>query len=122
MSTPHSFPHLYLWIFIRRRMMISCFCIQRIREYLLQHGYSAFRRKKEAYIELLDILELYQKIYEDYLAIPVVKGKKSVLETIAGGLHTTSVELLLHIQVGEYKVLVLNVLGNILRSCLRLNL
>ena len=43
--------------------------------------------------QVLDILELYRRIYEEYLAIPVVKGKKSEMEKFAGGLYTTSVEV-----------------------------
>ena len=43
--------------------------------------------------QVLDILELYRRIYEEYLAIPVTKGKKSELEKFAGGLYTTSVEV-----------------------------
>ena len=39
-------------------------------------------------------MELYRRIYEEYLAIPVVKGKKSELEKFAGGLYTTSVEVI----------------------------
>lgn len=45
--------------------------------------------------QVLEILELYRRIYEEFLAIPVVKGKKSELEKFAGGLYTTSVEVLL---------------------------
>jgi len=43
--------------------------------------------------QVLDILELYRRIYEEYLAVPVIKGKKSELEKFAGGLYTTSVEV-----------------------------
>lgn len=43
--------------------------------------------------QVLQILELYRRIYEEFLAIPVVKGKKSELEKFAGGLYTTSVEV-----------------------------
>lgn len=43
--------------------------------------------------QVLQILELYRLIYEEYLAIPVVKGKKSEMEKFAGGLYTTSVEV-----------------------------
>jgi len=38
-------------------------------------------------------LELYRRIYEEYLAVPVVKGMKSENEKFAGGLYTTSVEV-----------------------------
>ena len=44
-------------------------------------------------LQVLEILELYRRIYEDYLAIPVIKGKKSEHEKFAGGLYTTSVEV-----------------------------
>ncbi|KAF3952364.1 hypothetical protein CMV_022072 [Castanea mollissima] len=64
----------------------------RSREFLWQEGHTAFATKAEADAEVLDILELYRRIYEEYLAIPVVKGKKSEMEKFAGGLYTTSVE------------------------------
>ncbi|KAL6983268.1 proline--tRNA ligase [Sarracenia purpurea var. burkii] len=64
----------------------------RSREFLWQEGHTAFATKEDADAEVLEILELYRRIYEEYLAIPVVKGKKSELEKFAGGLYTTSVE------------------------------
>ncbi|XP_020523238.1 proline--tRNA ligase, cytoplasmic isoform X3 [Amborella trichopoda] len=64
----------------------------RSREFLWQEGHTAFATKEEADSEVLEILELYRRIYEEYLAIPVIKGKKSELEKFAGGLYTTSVE------------------------------
>ncbi|KAG4913798.1 hypothetical protein JHK85_055190 [Glycine max] len=64
----------------------------RSREFLWQEGHTAFATKDEADAEVLEILELYRRIYEEYLAVPVIKGKKSELEKFAGGLYTTSVE------------------------------
>ncbi|RDY14496.1 Proline--tRNA ligase, cytoplasmic, partial [Mucuna pruriens] len=64
----------------------------RSREFLWQEGHTAFATKEEADAEVLEILELYRRIYEEYLAVPVIKGKKSELEKFAGGLYTTSVE------------------------------
>ncbi|KAE8008396.1 hypothetical protein FH972_004912 [Carpinus fangiana] len=64
----------------------------RSREFLWQEGHTAFATKAEADTEVLDILELYRRIYEEFLAIPVVKGRKSEHEKFAGGLYTTSVE------------------------------
>jgi len=43
--------------------------------------------------QVLQILELYRRIYEEFLAIPIIKGKKSEMEKFAGGLYTTSVEV-----------------------------
>ncbi|MCL7032002.1 hypothetical protein MKW94_002797 [Papaver nudicaule] len=64
----------------------------RSREFLWQEGHTAFATKAEADEEVLEVLELYRRIYEDFLAIPVMKGKKSENEKFAGGLYTTSVE------------------------------
>ncbi|RXH80036.1 hypothetical protein DVH24_041183 [Malus domestica] len=66
----------------------------RSREFLWQEGHTAFATKAEADVEVLEILELYRRIYEEYMAVPVVKGKKSENEKFAGGLYTTSVEVL----------------------------
>lgn len=64
----------------------------RSREFLWQEGHTAFATKEEADEEVLAILELYRKIYEEFLAVPVIKGKKSEVEKFAGGLYTTTVE------------------------------
>ncbi|KAL0369523.1 UNVERIFIED_CONTAM: Proline--tRNA ligase, cytoplasmic [Sesamum angustifolium] len=55
-------------------------------------GHTAFVTKEEADTEVLEILELYRRIYEEFLAVPVIKGKKSEHEKFAGGLYTTTVE------------------------------
>ncbi|KAI3738638.1 hypothetical protein L2E82_28685 [Cichorium intybus] len=41
---------------------------------------------------VLEILDPYRRLYEVYLVVPVVKGKKSKKEKFACGLYTTSVE------------------------------
>lgn len=38
------------------------------------------------------ILELYARVYEEMLAIPVVRGRKTEKEKFAGGDFTTTVE------------------------------
>lgn len=48
--------------------------------------------------QVLQILELYRRIYEEFLAIPVIKGKKSEAEKFAGGLYTTSVEVCVYVE------------------------
>jgi hypothetical protein len=40
----------------------------------------------------MEILDLYRRVYEEVLAVPVVPGKKSENEKFAGGLYTTTVE------------------------------
>lgn len=64
----------------------------RSREFLWQEGHTAFETKEESDAEVLAILDLYREVYEDLLAVPVIKGKKSEKERFAGGLYTTTVE------------------------------
>ena len=40
----------------------------------------------------MSILDLYRQVYEDLLAVPVIKGMKTEKEKFAGGYHTTTVE------------------------------
>ena len=64
----------------------------RTREFLWQEGHTAHLTQEEADTEVLQILDLYYQIYEDLLAIPVIKGRKTDKERFAGGLYTTTVE------------------------------
>lgn len=64
----------------------------RSREFLWQEGHSAFATADEAAVEVLHILDLYSRVYEELLAVPVVKGKKTEVEKFAGGDYTTTVE------------------------------
>eukprot|EP00668_Euglena_longa_P040458 GGOE01053276.1.p1 GENE.GGOE01053276.1~~GGOE01053276.1.p1 ORF type:complete len:672 (-),score=157.60 GGOE01053276.1:188-2203(-) len=64
----------------------------RTREFLWQEGHSAFANKPDAEAEVFTILDLYSRVYEEFLAVPVVKGKKTEKEKFAGGDFTTTVE------------------------------
>jgi prolyl-tRNA synthetase len=64
----------------------------RSREFLWQEGHTVFATKPEADQDVLQALELYRRVYEELLAIPVVKGMKSEKEKFAGALYTTTVE------------------------------
>ena len=64
----------------------------RTREFLWQEGHTAFATKEESDKEVLEILDLYRRVYEELLAVPVVPGVKSEKEKFAGGLYTTTVE------------------------------
>jgi len=64
----------------------------RSREFLWQEGHTAHLTKNEAEIEVREILELYRRVYEELLAVPVIPGIKSEKEKFAGGLYTTTVE------------------------------
>ncbi|MBW2990957.1 proline--tRNA ligase [Candidatus Woesearchaeota archaeon] len=64
----------------------------RTREFLWQEGHTAFATRKEAEKEVLDILDLYARTYEELFAVPVLKGKKTDNEKFAGAVYTYSVE------------------------------
>lgn len=64
----------------------------RTREFLWQEGHTAFASKEDAEAEVYQILELYRRVYEELLAIPVIEGRKTEKEKFAGGDFTTTVE------------------------------
>ncbi|GMT26996.1 hypothetical protein PFISCL1PPCAC_18293, partial [Pristionchus fissidentatus] len=64
----------------------------RTREFLWQEGHTAYSNPEDAQKEVFQILDLYAGIYEELMAIPVVKGRKSEKEKFAGGDFTTTVE------------------------------
>jgi len=64
----------------------------RTREFLWQEGHTAWATKEEADAEVLEALDMYGRVYEELLAVPVVKGRKSHKEKFAGGDFTTTVE------------------------------
>jgi prolyl-tRNA synthetase len=64
----------------------------RSREFLWQEGHTAHSNKDTADLEVHQVLELYRRVYEELLAVPVFKGVKSEKEKFAGGLYTTTVE------------------------------
>ncbi|WFD31203.1 proline--tRNA ligase [Malassezia sp. CBS 17886] len=64
----------------------------RTREFLWQEGHTAHLTKEGAGEEVMHILDLYRRVYNELLALPVVPGVKSEKEKFAGGLYTTTVE------------------------------
>merc|ERR1712141_919810 len=64
----------------------------RSREFLWQEGHTAFATPEEARLEVDTILELYRRIYEELLAVPVICGRKTEKEKFAGGDYTMTTE------------------------------
>ncbi|KAL3965502.1 hypothetical protein ACCO45_002506 [Purpureocillium lilacinum] len=60
--------------------------------FLWQEGHTAHLTEDLASKEVLEILELYAGVYEQLLALPVVRGTKTENEKFAGGYYTTTVE------------------------------
>ncbi|MEM5776989.1 MAG: proline--tRNA ligase [Candidatus Aenigmatarchaeota archaeon] len=67
----------------------------RTREFLWQEGHTVHATKEEAEEEVMLRLKQYKKLVEEYLAIPVIDGKKSEGEKFAGALFTTTLEALM---------------------------
>jgi prolyl-tRNA synthetase len=64
----------------------------RNREFLWQEGHTVFATKEEAEKEVLEMLDYYARAYEELLAVPVIKGKKTEKEKFAGAVYTTTIE------------------------------
>ncbi len=64
----------------------------RSREFLWQEGHTAHASFDDANVMVRQALELYRRVYEDILAVPVVPGYKTEEEKFAGGHTTTTVE------------------------------
>lgn len=67
----------------------------RTMEFLWQEGHTAHSTTVEADEMALQALEWYRQIYEDYFAIPVIRGIKSETEKFAGAVRTYAVEPLM---------------------------
>src|SRR5262245_34968822 len=67
----------------------------RTTEFLWQEGHTAHETFDEAEAETRMILDLYGRMAETVLAMPVVKGYKSESEKFAGALRTYSIEALM---------------------------
>jgi prolyl-tRNA synthetase len=67
----------------------------RTREFLWQEGHTVHETAKQAENEVMYILSLYEKLARDYLAVPVLIGKKTENEKFAGALYTTTLEALM---------------------------
>ncbi len=64
----------------------------RTAEFLWQEGHTAHATREEAERETLMILDLYRAFCEDFLAIPVLAGRKSAAERFPGADETYTVE------------------------------
>lgn len=67
----------------------------RTTEFLWQEGHTAHASFEEAEEETRKILEVYRKFAEEYMAMPVITGRKTESEKFAGALHTYSIEAMM---------------------------
>ena len=67
----------------------------RTAEFLWQEGHTAHETKDEAIAEAQQMQEVYADVVENFMAIPVVKGRKSDSERFAGADDTYTIEALM---------------------------
>lgn len=68
----------------------------RSREFLWQEGHTVHATAEEAEAETRGMLNIYKTFFEDYLAIPVITGKKTEKEKFAGAEYSLTVEALMY--------------------------
>ncbi|MBW1806923.1 MAG: proline--tRNA ligase [Deltaproteobacteria bacterium] len=67
----------------------------RTTEFLWQEGHTAHATEEEAEAETRQMLQVYRRLAEDYLAIPVIEGLKSEKEKFAGAVRTYCIEAMM---------------------------
>ena len=67
----------------------------RTAEFLWQEGHTAHATKEEAIEETEKMVNVYAKFAREYMAVPVVVGKKSANERFAGALDTYCIEAMM---------------------------
>ena len=66
------------------------------REFFWQEGHTVHSTKEEAEEETSKMLHVYKNFFEEYLAIPVLTGRKTEKEKFAGAEYTLTVEALMY--------------------------
>ncbi len=67
----------------------------RTAEFLWQEGHTAHATEQEALEETRKILDIYASFAENWMAVPVLKGTKSINERFAGAIDTYCIEALM---------------------------
>lgn len=67
----------------------------RTTEFLWQEGHTAHATAQEAIDETMQMLNIYGEFAEEWMAMPVVKGVKSINERFAGAVDTYCIEALM---------------------------
>ena len=67
----------------------------RTAEFLWQEGHTAHETSEEAIAETTQMINVYGRFAEDFMAVPVIKGAKSANERFAGAIETFTIEALM---------------------------
>lgn len=68
----------------------------RTTEFFWQEGHTIHETPEEAMAETRQMLDIYTSLCEDYLSIPVIRGRKTEREKFAGAELTMSIEAMMH--------------------------
>jgi len=72
----------------------------RTSEFLWQEGHTVHATKDEAVERTHMMLDVYSRLAEEYLAMPVIKGRKSASERFPGAVDTLSIEAMMQDRKG----------------------
>ena len=86
---------LNFWNSVFRAEIKSTKPFLRTTEFLWQEGHTVHATEDDAEKEVMAILEIYQELIEDLLAIPVLTGKKTDKEKFVGASHTITLEAMM---------------------------
>src|SRR2546425_592997 len=84
-----------VWNSVLRAEITSTKPFIRTTEFLWQEGHTVHGTEEEAESEVMTILEIYRRLVEDQVAIPVLVGKKTEREKFKGAVYTTTVEAMM---------------------------
>ena len=68
----------------------------RSREILWQEGHTMHATKEEALNETIKMFKIYEKFQKEYLALPVITGRKTEKEKFAGAEETYTIEAMMY--------------------------
>src|SRR5256712_441146 len=84
-----------VWNSVLRAEITSTKPFIRTTEFLWQEGHTVHGTEEEAENEVMTILEIYRRLVEDQIAIPVLVGKKTEREKFKGAVYTTTLEAMM---------------------------
>ncbi len=83
------------WCNVNRAEITSTKPFIRTSEFLWQEGHTAHETHEEAEKMMMQIINEYKEFVENYLAVPVIAGKKTDAEKFAGAFVTTTIEAMM---------------------------
>ena len=84
-----------VWNSVLRAEITSTKPFIRTTEFLWQEGHTVHGTEEEAENEVMTILDIYRRLVEDQIAIPVLVGKKTEREKFKGAVYTTTLEAMM---------------------------